>query len=74
MKSIDENINRLELFCFIILLDFEISFWLSLLFVEGNIDETRSSKDECSTGDETIILGLEIFLDHTSSKTIDQKL
>ena len=30
-------------------------------------DETRSSKDECSTGDQTIILDLQIFLDRTSS-------
>ena len=77
MKSIDENIIKLDLFCFIILLDFQISFWLLLLlFVEWNIDETGSSKDknECSTGDETIILGLQIFLDHRSSRTIDQKL
>ena len=35
---------------------------------------TRSSKDECSTGDQTIILGLQILLDHKSSGTIDQKL
>ena len=77
MKSIDENIIKLDLFCFIILLDFQISFWLLLLlFVEWNIDETGSSKDknECSTGDETIILGLQIFLDHRSSRTIDQKI
>ena len=34
MKSIDENIIKLDLFCFIILLDFQISFWLLLfLFV-----------------------------------------
>ena len=31
------------------------------------------SKDECSTGDQTIILGLQIFLDHISSWTIDQQ-
>ena len=36
--------------------------------------ETRSSQDECSTGDQTIILGLQIFLDGRSSRTIDQKL
>ena len=35
---------------------------------------TRSSKDECSTGDQTNILGLQILLDHRSSETIDQKL
>ena len=35
---------------------------------------SRSSKDECSTGDQTIILGLQIFLDHRSSRTIDQKI
>ena len=35
---------------------------------------TRSSKDECSTGDQTIILGLQIFLDPRSSRTIYQKL
>ena len=29
--------------------------------------------DECSTGDQTFILGLQIFLDHRSSRTIDQK-
>ena len=34
--------------------------------------ETRPSEDECSTGDKTIILGLQIFLDHRSSRTIDQ--
>ena len=36
--------------------------------------QTRSSKDECSTGDQTMILGLglQTFLDHRSSKTIDQ--
>ena len=28
------------------------------------IKETRTSKDECSTGDQTIIVGLQIFLDH----------
>ena len=28
---------------------------------------TRSSKDECSTGDQTIILGLQNLLDHKSS-------
>ena len=28
--------------------------------------KTRSSKDECGTGDQTIILGLQIFLDHRS--------
>ena len=27
--------------------------------------QTRSSKDECGTNDQTIILGLQIFLDHT---------
>ena len=36
-------------------------------------DETRSSKDECSTGDQTIIIVLQIFLDHRSSITKDQK-
>ena len=30
--------------------------------------KTRSSKDECSTGDQTIILVLQIFLDHGSPK------
>ena len=35
---------------------------------------TRSSKDERSTGDQTIILGLQILLDHRSSGTIDKKL
>ena len=35
---------------------------------------TRSSKDECSTGDQTIILGLQNLLDHKSSGTIDKKL
>ena len=35
---------------------------------------TRSSKDECNTGDQTTILGLQILLDHKSSGTIDQKL
>ena len=35
---------------------------------------TRSTKDKCSTGDQTIILGLQIFLDQRSSTTIDQKL
>ena len=35
---------------------------------------TRSSKDDCSTGDQTIILGLHILLDHKSSGTTDQKL
>ena len=36
--------------------------------------QTRSSKDECSTDDQTMILGLglQTFLDHRSSKTIDQ--
>ena len=35
----------------------------------------RSSKDECSTGgDQTIILGLHIFLDHRSLSSIGQKL
>ena len=33
---------------------------------------TRSSKDECSTGDQTIILGLQIFLDHRSSRALDK--
>ena len=33
---------------------------------------TRSSQDECSTGDQTIILGLQIFLDHISSSAKDQ--
>ena len=32
--------------------------------LSGNIPKTRSSKDECSTGDQSIILGLQIFLDH----------
>ena len=32
------------------------------------------SKDECSTGDQTIILGLQIFLDHRSLSSIDQKI
>ena len=32
--------------------------------------KTRSSKDECSTYDQTIILGLVIFLDHISSRSI----
>ena len=36
--------------------------------------KTRSSKGECSTGDQTIILGLHIFLDNRSSRTIHQKL
>ena len=35
---------------------------------------TRSSKDECRAGDQTIVLGLEIFLDHRSSRIIDQKI
>ena len=35
---------------------------------------TRSSKDECSTGDQTIFLGLQNLLDHKSSGTIDKKL
>ena len=35
-------------------------------------DETRSSKDECSTGDQTIIIVF-FFLDHRSSITKDQK-
>ena len=35
--------------------------------------QTRSSKDEYSTGNQTIILGLEIFLDHRSLSSIDQK-
>ena len=35
---------------------------------------TRSSKDEYSTGDQTIILGLQILLDHRLSGTIDKKL
>ena len=35
----------------------------------------RSSKDECSTGgDQTIILGLHIFLDHRSLSSIGQKI
>ena len=33
-----------------------------------------NQQDEWCTGDHTIILGLQIFLDHRSSKTIDQKL
>ena len=33
---------------------------------------TRSSQDECSTGDQTIILGLQILLDHISSSAKDQ--
>ena len=28
------------------------------------IKETRTSNDECSTGDQTIIVGLQMFLDH----------
>ena len=36
--------------------------------------KTRSSKDECSTGDQTIILGLQIFLDHRSLSSIDQNI
>ena len=35
---------------------------------------TRSSKDECSTGVQTIILGLQIFLDHRSLSSIGQKI
>ena len=35
---------------------------------------TRSIKDECSTVDQTIILGLQIILDHRSSRIIDQKV
>ena len=35
---------------------------------------TRSFRDEYSTGDQTIILGLHIFLVNRSSKTIDQKI
>ena len=34
---------------------------------------TRSSKDECRTGS-TIILGLQIFLDHRSLSSIGQKV
>ena len=34
--------------------------------------ETRSSTDECSTSDQTIVVGLQIFLDHRSSRTIDE--
>ena len=36
--------------------------------------KTRSSKDECSNGDQTIILGIQTFLDQRSSRTIDKKL
>ena len=39
---------------------------------EYTLDKTRSSKDECSAGDKTIIL--QIFLDHISYRIIDQKL
>ena len=36
--------------------------------------QERPSKGECSTGDQTRISGLQILLDHRSSRTIDQKL
>ena len=36
--------------------------------------QARPSKGECSTGDQTRISGLQILLDHRSSRTIDQKL
>ena len=36
--------------------------------------KTRSSKGECGTGDQTIILGLQIFLDHRSLSSIGQKI
>ena len=39
-----------------------------------DIKKTRLSKNECSTDDQTITLGLQIFLDHRSSRTIDQKI
>ena len=59
-------------------LDF-FSFWPGSL--ETKIFEmivlhtwTRSSYDECSTGDQTIILGLQIFLDHRSLSSIGQKI
>ena len=36
--------------------------------------KARSSKDECSTGDQTIILGLQIFLDKRSLSSLGQKI
>ena len=36
--------------------------------------QERPSTGECSTGDQTRISGLQILLDHRSSRTIDQKL
>ena len=38
------------------------------------IQKARSSKDECSTGDQTIILGLQIFLDKRSLSSVGQKI
>ena len=38
------------------------------------IKETRTSKDECSTGDQTIIVGRQIFLDRRSLSSIGQKI
>ena len=38
------------------------------------IKETRTSNDEYSTGDQTIIYRWQIFLDHRLSRKIDQKL
>ena len=50
------------------------SLSLHLKSLPGGKRDTRSSNYECSTGDLTIILGLNIVLDHRSSKTINQKI
>ena len=42
-------------------------------FKRGLLVQTRSSKDRCST-DQTIILGLQIFLDYRSLSSIGQKI
>ena len=39
-----------------------------------NIDQVKQNLLRMNTGDQTIILGLQIFLDHRSSRTIEQKL
>ena len=48
---------------------------LNLLYTYniGKLNE-RLSMDECSNGDQTIILGLQIFLDQRSLNSIDKKI
>ena len=62
-----ENIN----------LEVWITFFVSSISIKNEKSFHQKQdhlKDECSAGDQTIILGLQIFLDHRSSRTIDQKL